>query len=109
MARETVLPRNGGRQEEARLSTSASLRCEVSAIHVQTLHNSRSHWKAVCAFMKGRTFTVLRCIWKVQDFETQLKTSLGLQLLKEKPSHVALANVSSIKADTQFARSIGGD
>ncbi|KAJ7860506.1 hypothetical protein B0H13DRAFT_2672057 [Mycena leptocephala] len=50
-----------------------NLQRKVSAIHVETLHNSRSHWKTFRGFCKGRTLTVLGCIWKVRDLETQIK------------------------------------
>ncbi|KAJ6514971.1 hypothetical protein C8R47DRAFT_1313367 [Mycena vitilis] len=50
-----------------------TLRREVSAIKVETLRNSRSYWKLLWGFAKGRTVTVRLCIWKVRQFETDLK------------------------------------
>ncbi|KAJ7654526.1 hypothetical protein DFH06DRAFT_516787 [Mycena polygramma] len=39
-----------------------SLQRQVAAIDLATLQNSRSHWKELCGFLKGRTFTLLLCI-----------------------------------------------
>ncbi|KAJ7622931.1 hypothetical protein DFH06DRAFT_762638 [Mycena polygramma] len=50
-----------------------SLKRKVKDIKLETLANSRTYWGSVQGFLKGRTSTVLRCIWAVQDFETQLK------------------------------------
>ncbi|KAJ7654556.1 hypothetical protein DFH06DRAFT_1474474 [Mycena polygramma] len=50
-----------------------NLKREVSVIRRETLHNSRSYWRLLWGFMKGRTFTVLLCIWKVRNFETELE------------------------------------
>ncbi|KAJ7654548.1 hypothetical protein DFH06DRAFT_517065 [Mycena polygramma] len=50
-----------------------NLQRKVSAINLETLQNSRSHWKGLCGFLKGRTFTVFFCICEARDFETQIK------------------------------------
>ncbi|KAJ6581750.1 hypothetical protein B0H19DRAFT_1370000 [Mycena capillaripes] len=49
------------------------LKHRVSAIKKETLVDSRSYMKSICGFLKGRTLTVLLCIWEVEDLETQIK------------------------------------
>ncbi|KAJ7654545.1 hypothetical protein DFH06DRAFT_1329810 [Mycena polygramma] len=56
-----------------------TLQREVSAIKMETLGNSRSYWGSLWGFLKGRTFTVLLCIWKARDLETEMK----VKMLKE--------------------------
>ncbi|KAJ6581723.1 hypothetical protein B0H19DRAFT_1061240 [Mycena capillaripes] len=46
---------------------------KVAAIKKETLENSRSYLKSICGFCKGRSLTVLLCIWEVEDLETQIK------------------------------------
>ncbi|KAJ7646122.1 hypothetical protein DFH06DRAFT_1300868 [Mycena polygramma] len=52
------------------------LKREVTSIKLETLRHSRSYRGSLWGFCKGRTFTVLRCIWKVQDFETEIKEKM---------------------------------
>ncbi|KAJ7622926.1 hypothetical protein DFH06DRAFT_1340564 [Mycena polygramma] len=49
------------------------LQRKVSAINLETLRNSRSYWKTLFGFLKGRTVTVLLCIREARDLETQIK------------------------------------
>ncbi|KAJ6581700.1 hypothetical protein B0H19DRAFT_1061218 [Mycena capillaripes] len=58
------------------------LRRKVSPIQAETLRNSRSNWRALYGFFKGRTFTVLLCIWEVQVLEMDIK----IQSLTPQPS-----------------------
>ncbi|KAJ7654550.1 hypothetical protein DFH06DRAFT_517101 [Mycena polygramma] len=58
------------------------LQRKVSAINLETLRDSRSHWKTLFGFLKGRTVTVLLCIREARDLETRIK------ILKENRSVV---------------------
>jgi hypothetical protein len=52
-----------------------SLQLKVSKLREQSLQGSRSPWRTIFAFFKGKTFSVLLCIWEVRDFETQIKVN----------------------------------
>ncbi|KAJ7654544.1 hypothetical protein DFH06DRAFT_1133318 [Mycena polygramma] len=54
-------------------SQKTNLKREVSVIRRETLRNSRSYRRSLWGFVKGRTFTVLLCIRKVRNFETELE------------------------------------
>ncbi|KAJ7880031.1 hypothetical protein B0H14DRAFT_3129520, partial [Mycena olivaceomarginata] len=67
-------------------ATFSSLQLEVSTIRKASLHSSLSHYAMLCDFLKGRTFTVLRCLHKVRELETHIevcKLSLARPLLAE--------------------------
>ncbi|KAJ6581752.1 hypothetical protein B0H19DRAFT_1251928 [Mycena capillaripes] len=49
------------------------LQLKVSEIREESLDNSRSNWKACSGFFKGRSLTILRCIWEVRDLETHIE------------------------------------
>ncbi|KAJ6581709.1 hypothetical protein B0H19DRAFT_1061227 [Mycena capillaripes] len=51
------------------------LQLKVSKIREESLSNSRSSLKAFCGFFKGRTLSVIRCIWEVRDLGTHIKAS----------------------------------
>ncbi|KAJ7622923.1 hypothetical protein DFH06DRAFT_1143025 [Mycena polygramma] len=53
-----------GQISRSQMRTFKNLKREVSAIKVETLRDSQSYWRLLSGFVKGRTFTVLRCIWK---------------------------------------------
>ncbi|KAJ6581697.1 hypothetical protein B0H19DRAFT_1251879 [Mycena capillaripes] len=71
-----------GRLSASEIEKLRLLKHKVSAIQAKTLHDSRSYLKTICGFFKGRTFTVLLCIWEVQALETDVK----IQLLMPQPS-----------------------
>ncbi|KAJ6581696.1 hypothetical protein B0H19DRAFT_1228977 [Mycena capillaripes] len=50
-----------------------TLKRKVSAIQAETLSNSRSYCKALRGFFKGRTVTILLCVWEVRDLEKHIK------------------------------------
>ncbi|KAJ6581710.1 hypothetical protein B0H19DRAFT_1061228 [Mycena capillaripes] len=50
---------------------------KVSAIQAETLKDSHSYLGTICGFLKGRTFTVLLCIWEVEDLERQIKANFA--------------------------------
>ncbi|KAJ7880062.1 hypothetical protein B0H14DRAFT_2566556 [Mycena olivaceomarginata] len=54
-------------------ATFSSLQLEVSTIRKASLHSSLSHYAMLCDFLKGRTFTVLRCLHKVRELETHIE------------------------------------
>ncbi|KAJ7622930.1 hypothetical protein DFH06DRAFT_1305481 [Mycena polygramma] len=47
-----------------------TLKREVSAIKVETIRSSQSYWRSLWGFLKGRTFTVLLCIWRHVERDT---------------------------------------
>ncbi|KAJ7846640.1 hypothetical protein B0H13DRAFT_1907670 [Mycena leptocephala] len=51
----------------------SSLQLKVSNIREATLIDSRSNWKALRGFLKGRALTILRCIWEVRDLEAHIE------------------------------------
>ncbi|KAJ7690457.1 hypothetical protein B0H14DRAFT_3532297 [Mycena olivaceomarginata] len=51
----------------------SNLQLEVSTIRKVSLHSSLSHYAMLCDFLKGRTFTVLRSLYKVREFETHIE------------------------------------
>ncbi|KAJ6514962.1 hypothetical protein C8R47DRAFT_1313360 [Mycena vitilis] len=62
-----------GQISRSQMRAFKNLKREVSAIRVETLRGSQSYWGLLSGFLKGRTFTVLRCIWKVKKFESELE------------------------------------
>ncbi|KAJ7622921.1 hypothetical protein DFH06DRAFT_1340560 [Mycena polygramma] len=64
---------DAGQLSRSQMRTFKNLKREVSAIKVETLRDSQSYWRLVSGFLKGRTFTVFRCIWKVKKFESELE------------------------------------
>ncbi|KAJ6581747.1 hypothetical protein B0H19DRAFT_1251923 [Mycena capillaripes] len=50
-----------------------ALKRKVSAIEKETLDDSRSYLGTICGFLKGRIFTVILCIWEVEDLGTEIK------------------------------------
>ncbi|KAJ6581708.1 hypothetical protein B0H19DRAFT_1251889 [Mycena capillaripes] len=58
------------------------LKHKLSAIQAETLEDSRSYLGTICRVLKGRTFTMLFCIWEVRDLEMHIK----IQLLTPYPS-----------------------
>ncbi|KAJ6581751.1 hypothetical protein B0H19DRAFT_1331338 [Mycena capillaripes] len=67
-----------GRFSASEIETLRSLKQKFSTIQAETLDDSRSYLKTICGFLKGRTFTVLLCIWEVQDLEMHIKIILAL-------------------------------
>ncbi|KAJ6581733.1 hypothetical protein B0H19DRAFT_1251908 [Mycena capillaripes] len=63
-----------------------TMKCKVSTIQAETLDDSRLYLKTICGFLKGRTFTVLLCIWEVEDLERQIKFAGQIQSLTPQPS-----------------------
>jgi hypothetical protein len=53
--------------------TPTSLQLKVSNIREATLIDSRSNWRALRGFLKGRALTILRCIWEVRDLEAHIE------------------------------------
>ncbi|KAJ7491970.1 hypothetical protein FB451DRAFT_1501240 [Mycena latifolia] len=57
-------------------TTLTSLQIKVSNIREATLRHSLSYRAALCAFLKGRTLTVLYCIRDVHRLETHIEARL---------------------------------
>ncbi|KAJ6581692.1 hypothetical protein B0H19DRAFT_516168 [Mycena capillaripes] len=63
-----------------RLST---LQLKVSIIREASLRSSLSWCTALREFLKGQTFTVLRCVWEVHDLQMHIEILNELQLRRE--------------------------
>ncbi|KAJ6581737.1 hypothetical protein B0H19DRAFT_1061253 [Mycena capillaripes] len=59
---------------------------KVCIIQAETLDDSRSYLGTIDGFLKGRIFTVLLCIWEVQDLEMYIKVAEQIQSLTPQPS-----------------------
>ncbi|KAJ7879998.1 hypothetical protein B0H14DRAFT_3770003 [Mycena olivaceomarginata] len=66
--------------------TFASLQLEVSTIRQASLLSSLSHYAMLCDVLKGRTFTILRCLHEVHELGTRIEILKGSQL-REITSH----------------------
>ncbi|KAJ7915618.1 hypothetical protein B0H13DRAFT_2270256 [Mycena leptocephala] len=88
-----------------------NLQRKVSAIHVETLHNSRSNWKTFRGFCKGRTLTVLGCIWKVRDLETHIKiwVATDIERIQNNLTRRATASPDTFHLSARAASVRGGD
>ncbi|KAJ7880041.1 hypothetical protein B0H14DRAFT_3858294 [Mycena olivaceomarginata] len=53
--------------------TFSSLQLEVSTIRQASLHSSLSHYAMLCDFLKGRTFSILRCIHELHELGTHIE------------------------------------
>ncbi|KAJ7772611.1 hypothetical protein DFH07DRAFT_937589 [Mycena maculata] len=59
----------------------ARLQLKVSEIRIATLRDSLSKRKALAEFLRGRSFTILRCLRDVEGFEARI------EILKENQLH----------------------
>ncbi|KAJ6581705.1 hypothetical protein B0H19DRAFT_1331284, partial [Mycena capillaripes] len=66
-----------GRLSASEIEKLRLLEHKVSAIQAETLEDCRSYLGTICGFLKGCTFTVLLCIWEVQDLEMHIKVNVG--------------------------------
>ncbi|KAJ7491967.1 hypothetical protein FB451DRAFT_1551426 [Mycena latifolia] len=64
-------------------ATLTSLQIKASNIREATLRHSLSYRTALCAFLKGRTLTVLYCIRDVRRLEIHIEARLYFSILKE--------------------------
>ncbi|KAJ6514966.1 hypothetical protein C8R47DRAFT_1206322 [Mycena vitilis] len=77
------------------IGTSLSrLQFKVSEIRQETLHDSRSNWKELCAFLKGRSLAIYRCIQEVHDLETRIEILKETQLCGNDTDPMAARTVS---------------
>ncbi|KAJ6581728.1 hypothetical protein B0H19DRAFT_1251904 [Mycena capillaripes] len=81
-----------GRLSASEIEKLRLLKHKVSTIQAETVDNSCSYLKTICGFIKGRTFTVLFCIWEVEDLEMHIK----IQLLTPQPATGAVDNAQSV-------------
>ncbi|KAJ7117799.1 hypothetical protein C8R44DRAFT_854560 [Mycena epipterygia] len=58
------------------------LQIKVSGIREATLRNTLSMWKSLREYSKGRTITVLRCIWEAQKFKTDIEYISEILILR---------------------------
>ncbi|KAJ7690462.1 hypothetical protein B0H14DRAFT_2652394 [Mycena olivaceomarginata] len=64
--------------------TFSSLQLEVSTIRQASLHSSLSHYAMLCDFLKGRTFSILRCIHELHELGTHIELNMiAEKILKE--------------------------
>ncbi|KAJ7880000.1 hypothetical protein B0H14DRAFT_3858268 [Mycena olivaceomarginata] len=73
----------------------SNLQLEVSTIRQASLLSSLSHYAMLCDVLKGRTFTILRCIHEVHELGTHI------EILKESQ----LREIASRRFVTQTAPS----
>ncbi|KAJ7880020.1 hypothetical protein B0H14DRAFT_2566517 [Mycena olivaceomarginata] len=60
----------------------SNLQLEVSTIRQASLHSSLSHYAMLYDFLKGRTFSILRCLQQVHELGTQIEILKESQLLE---------------------------
>ncbi|KAJ7880017.1 hypothetical protein B0H14DRAFT_3434757 [Mycena olivaceomarginata] len=53
--------------------TFSSLQFKVSTIRQASLRSSLSHYAMLCDVLKGRTFTILRCLHEVHELGTHIE------------------------------------
>ncbi|KAJ7300845.1 hypothetical protein DFH08DRAFT_1090406 [Mycena albidolilacea] len=58
----------------------SNLQLEVSIIRQASLRSSLSHYAVLCDVLKGRTFTILRCIHEVHELGTHIEILKESQL-----------------------------
>ncbi|KAJ6581775.1 hypothetical protein B0H19DRAFT_1061290 [Mycena capillaripes] len=83
-----------------------TLQRQVSAIHVETLQSSRSHWRALSGFFKGRSLTILCCIWDVRDFETHIKALVFLACSVESSKRIIVIRAAEVFLKAARARQL---
>ncbi|KAJ7861309.1 hypothetical protein B0H14DRAFT_537837 [Mycena olivaceomarginata] len=74
----------------------SNLQLEVSTIRQASLHSSLSHSAMLCDFLKGRTFSILRCIHQVHELGTHLEILKESQLREIASHRVATSSPTSV-------------
>ncbi|KAF8216704.1 hypothetical protein K438DRAFT_1953607 [Mycena galopus ATCC 62051] len=86
-----------------------SLQIQVSNIREASLRNSLSSWLSLREYFRGRSLTILECIWEVQMLKTDIEILKEEQLRELNPLRLVTATQTVFRRRRHSSRSTTGE